>query len=63
MCAAAAEHSSERFISVILHDRRVSFTLAKFPVPGRFDNLFDRETELAEPSAKSWRENGPTGNE
>ena len=40
MCDAAAEPSSERFISVILHDRRVSLTLAKIPVHGRKDDDF-----------------------
>jgi hypothetical protein len=47
MCDAATEPSSERFISVILHDRRVSLTLAKFPVHGRFDDLFAQSEELA----------------
>jgi hypothetical protein len=48
MCDAAAEPSAERFISVTLHNRRVSITLAKFPVHGRFDDLFAHGEELAE---------------
>jgi hypothetical protein len=48
MCDAAADHSHERFISVTLHDRRVSFTLAKFPVNGRFDDFCALGEELSE---------------
>jgi hypothetical protein len=47
VCDAAAD-PRERFISVVLHDKRVSFTLAKFPVHGRFDSLFAHGDELAE---------------
>jgi hypothetical protein len=40
MCDAAADHSHERSITVLLHSGRVSITLAKIPVHGREDNDF-----------------------
>jgi hypothetical protein len=48
MCDAAADQSHERFISITLHDRRVSFMLAKFPVNAHFDEFFARGEELGE---------------
>jgi hypothetical protein len=48
VCDAAGDHSHERFIAVVLHDRRVSFTLAKFSVDARFsDNCALGETITA----------------
>jgi hypothetical protein len=40
VCDAAAEQFPERSISVTLHNRRVSITLAKIPVHGCEDDDF-----------------------
>ena len=63
MCDAAADRSHERFISVTLHDRRVSVTLAKFPVGGRFDDFLAHGGELSDTIRKILEEAWPNRDE
>jgi hypothetical protein len=63
MCHAAGDHSPERSISVTLHDRPVSFTLAKFSVDVRFDDFCVLGEEISEAVRKILEGKCPNPNE
>jgi hypothetical protein len=63
VCDAAADQFSERSISVTLHNRRVSITLAKIPVYGREDDDYALGEIIAEAVRKILEGEWPNRNE